>query len=226
MNLENFPENETAKRFLTMVSPIYDESFVGKWLYEVMGIELGAAVDLIRGLVNEAFPETATWTLPYWEEMYGLQTNSAASIEQRRKAILEIRDFKRPMNPARIEQIIQKATDRNVLVIENTAPGCYEVKIMDGISEASLDKIRSLIREVKQSNKHVDIVFETPVQVRIRADPQIPGYGFPYTVAGTVPDVNTPGKLDEGGIATGITSSTAAVDYKICGATRLRKGGY
>lgn len=225
MNLDNFPNNETAQRMLTMVSPIYDKSYVGKWLFEVMGIELGYAADLICGLTEEAFPETATWTLAYWEDMYGIQTNTALSYDQRRKAILEKRYFRRPMNPARIEQIIQKATGRDIKVVENTSPGCYEVKVMDGESDANLDKIRSLISQVKQSNKHVDIVFETQTSIRIRADPQIPGHRFPYVVSGTKPDVNVPGKLEVGGVSAGVSMENANINYKICGAKGLRKGG-
>lgn len=36
MDLENFPTRESAKDMLSMVSPIYDRSYVGKWIFQVM----------------------------------------------------------------------------------------------------------------------------------------------------------------------------------------------
>lgn len=38
-DIDKFPESEAAKRMLSRISPIYDNSYVGKWLYEVMGRE-------------------------------------------------------------------------------------------------------------------------------------------------------------------------------------------
>ena len=34
MDLENFPTRETAKDMLSMISPIYDRSYVGKWIFQ------------------------------------------------------------------------------------------------------------------------------------------------------------------------------------------------
>ena len=39
-DLEQFPTSESAKRMLSYVTPgFYDNSYVGKWLYQVMGLE-------------------------------------------------------------------------------------------------------------------------------------------------------------------------------------------
>ena len=39
-DLENFPTSESAKKMLGYVSDgFYDSSYVGKWLFQVMGIE-------------------------------------------------------------------------------------------------------------------------------------------------------------------------------------------
>ena len=39
MNLENFPTSPAAKRMMKTVSPIYDKSYVAKWIFQVMGLE-------------------------------------------------------------------------------------------------------------------------------------------------------------------------------------------
>ena len=40
IDLEHFPTSKTAQRMLSRVSPIYSRSYVGKWLYQVMGLEM------------------------------------------------------------------------------------------------------------------------------------------------------------------------------------------
>ena len=43
-DLENFPVSESAKNMIVSVSDgFYDNSYVGKWLYEVMGQEYDTA---------------------------------------------------------------------------------------------------------------------------------------------------------------------------------------
>ena len=43
MDLENFPTRETAKDMLSMISPIYDRSYVGKWIFQVMAASMELA---------------------------------------------------------------------------------------------------------------------------------------------------------------------------------------
>lgn len=44
VDLEHFPTNEVAQRLLTYVTRgWYDKSYVGKWIYEVIGLELETA---------------------------------------------------------------------------------------------------------------------------------------------------------------------------------------
>lgn len=49
MDLENFPTRESAKDMLSMVSPIYDRSYVGKWIFQVMA----APMELARETVED-----------------------------------------------------------------------------------------------------------------------------------------------------------------------------
>lgn len=60
MNLENFPTSPAAKRMIKTVSPIYDKSYVAKWIFQVMGLEIDEAWQFIEELRLQAFPETAT----------------------------------------------------------------------------------------------------------------------------------------------------------------------
>lgn len=71
-DIEHFPTNPTALRMLSRISPIYDRSYVGKWIFEVMGADMDDVRLRFEELRAQAFPETATWGLFYWEQRYGL----------------------------------------------------------------------------------------------------------------------------------------------------------
>ena len=88
-DIEHFPTNPTALRMLSRISPIYDRSYVGKWIFEVMGADMGDVRLRFEELRAQAFPETATWGLMYWEQRYGLPVGSGlADIEARRRRVL------------------------------------------------------------------------------------------------------------------------------------------
>mgnify|MGYP001100743238 FL=1 len=67
-NLENFPTSNSARKMLGYVSDgFYDESYVGKWIYQVMGLEYDRALEMVKDLPAQFFPETATCGLMYHE---------------------------------------------------------------------------------------------------------------------------------------------------------------
>ncbi|MEI3522163.1 MAG: putative phage tail protein [Anaerosacchariphilus sp.] len=78
-DLENFPVSESAKNMIASVSDgFYDNSYVGKWLYEVMGQEYDTAREIAEDILNQLFPETATWGLMYHEIKWGLPVRKSS----------------------------------------------------------------------------------------------------------------------------------------------------
>lgn len=107
-DLEQFPTSESAKRMLSYVTPgFYDNSYVGKWLYQVMGLEYDDARKLAEELQYQMFPETATWGLMYHEIKWGLPVRTNLSYEERRQLIYQKRDYKAPMTPYRMETYLK-----------------------------------------------------------------------------------------------------------------------
>lgn len=155
VNLENFPTSESAQRMLGYVTQgFYDRSYVGKWLYQVMGLEMDDARTKINELAYQAFPETATWGLIYHEQKYGIVTNPLLDIEQRRKEIIRKRDIRCPLNPAKVEAIVSALTETDVVVTENIEPYTFDIKIVteDVTSNLDYDAIRRLIGKIKPSH--------------------------------------------------------------------------
>lgn len=157
-DLENFPTRESAKRMMTRISPIYDNSYVAKWIFEVMGFE----IDLVRSRYDElrlqAFPETATWGLAYWEQKYGIPINESLDVETRRKNIILRMGYRAPMNPCRVEKIVESICNRPTTVIENVAPYTFRVVISGG-GNVNLDVINRHLRKMIPSHiKHISAV--------------------------------------------------------------------
>lgn len=157
IDLENFPTRQTAVDMMSMISPIYDKAYVAKWIFEVMSAPLSLAQDTVDDLKNQAFPETATWTLPYWEQSYGIATNEALSIEERRIRIIRKRNFRKPMNPARIELLLEEISGREVKLVENVAPSTFRIEILNGESKLDIAEIIEALSDAKQSQKSVQI---------------------------------------------------------------------
>lgn len=153
MNLENFPENKIAKKMLnTVTQGWYDRSYVGKWLFEVMGREMEDARTLIEELPLQAYPETATWGLMYHEILYGLPVNIDLSLEERRKAVIKKRNMRAPLNPDKLEEWIYLTTGVRVHIAENVKPYTFCVRFENLDFSYALSDLFREIRNVKPSH--------------------------------------------------------------------------
>lgn len=163
IDLENFPTSESAKRMLASVTPgFYDKSYVGKWLYQVMGLEFDEAEKLIaEELPLQFFPETATWGLMYHEIKWGLPVRDYLSYEERRKLIYEKRDQRAPMTPYRIETMLGNVTGfwANVCDIHDGGKYGYKVShpntfivVFVGDGTLNTKAVKRLLDSAKQSH--------------------------------------------------------------------------
>ncbi len=168
IDLENFPTSESAQRMLAAVTPgFYDKSYVGKWLYQIMGLEFDEAERLIaEELPLQFFPETATWGLMYHEVKWGLPVRDYLSYDERRKLIYEKRDQRAPMTPYRMESIIKNSTgyDARISDIHDSLPG-YSVDhpnrftvVLSGDGTVSVNSAMALTERIKQSHTTFQMV--------------------------------------------------------------------
>lgn len=166
MNIENFPTSEAAKRMMGYITGngFYDRSYVGKWIFQVMGIEMDEARRIIEDeLPYQAFPETATWGLRYHEEKFGLPIRDNLSVEERRRLILERRDTKAPISPWRMEKIVNGVLGCDVKVVDIheprnkiSHPNTFVV-YLEGEGAFSLQKGIDKINDAKQSHTSYEL---------------------------------------------------------------------
>lgn len=124
--LELFPTSESANRMLSYVTDgFYDRSYVGKWLYQVMGLEYDEAKRYAEELPYQFFPETATWGLKYHEIKWQLPVRENLSYEERRKLIYQKRDYRSPMTPRMMEYYLESVTGFEVHIADVHDAGPY-----------------------------------------------------------------------------------------------------
>lgn len=127
-DIEHFPTSPSAVRMMNTITKNgwYDRSYVGKWIFQVMGLSLDEVAALIQSMYQEAFPETCTWTIAWWERKYGLPVRENLPLEKRRKLVITQRDAHTPISPYRMERIIGGLIDDiEVHVADINDPGPY-----------------------------------------------------------------------------------------------------
>ena len=217
-DLEHFPTSPSAIKMMSRISPIYVHSYVGKWIFEVMGVEIDGARLRFEELRLQAFPETATWGIRYWEQKYGIPVNESLDLETRRKNVIIKRGIRSPMNPARIEQILGDMCGRQVEVTENVAPYAFQVTVYAGDTTVDFGAIFQRLRRIKPSHQRAVLIFEADTGIRIR--PEQEAHRFPYILAGTVPQPNTVGGIGGEQIRPTFTAAGYPFDYSMTGQHR------
>lgn len=161
-NLEEFPTSESALRMLSYVSEdFYKKSYVGKWLFQVMGLEYDEARKLVEELPYQMFVETATWGLMYHELKWQLPIRNNLSYEERRKLIYQKRDYRNSIAPYQMELYLKNATSLDVFVADCHDKGIFnyepkhpnEFKVFfQGEGSLDIKAVVQMINRLKQSH--------------------------------------------------------------------------
>ena len=157
----------TARRMLNMVTDdFYSRSFIGLWMFEVIGREYDDMAKWSRDLKLEIFPQTCTWSIAIWEWVYGIESNESLSLEQRRQRVLGRMREVRTISPESLRRKIAALTSADVAVHDFTAPYTFTVNIYPQVSDPpdppNYTAIMELIRREKPSHlRFILTVYET-----------------------------------------------------------------
>lgn len=161
-NIEEFPTSESALRMLSYVSEnFYKNSYTGKWLFQVMGLEYDEARKLVEELPYQMFVETATWGLTYHELKWQLPIRNNLSYEERRKLIYQKRDYRNSIAPYQMELYLKNATSLDVFVADCHDKGIFnyepkhpnEFKVFfQGEGSLDIKAVVQMINRLKQSH--------------------------------------------------------------------------
>lgn len=193
IDLEHFPTSQSAQRMMSRISPIYRKSYVGKWLFQVMGIEWDDAWLRFNELRDQAFPETTTWAIDCWEQRYGIVSTPFATLEERRREVMYKRNIRAPMNPARVEAIIQTMTGFPARITENVADYTFLIEVFIGSQNFDYDSILKKLKRIKPSHQDMIMSITAVTKIVIRT-----AWGYAIYTArrcGTWPQAATQGGM-------------------------------
>jgi uncharacterized protein YmfQ (DUF2313 family) len=122
--------NETARRIIDFVSPIYGNSYVGLWIYQAIGIVLGEVYNIADQMQYEITPATSELLLDYWEDHYKIPRDVNLTVQQRQQRILSMLVSRGGCTPSRMAAAISAALNGvEVDIEENVAKNTFRIYI-------------------------------------------------------------------------------------------------
>lgn len=158
-------KSDRAQQMIDYVSPIYGNSYVGLWLFEVMGQSWDKVWDIFVSLRNETTPITADKLIGMWEDSYGIPRNNSLTLEQRRARLIAWRD-RGPCNPHRLAAAVSSALNGvEVDIQENIAKNTFLVNIRDVVYDWTPAV------QVLERKKPAHLIYEIMVALEIKGEP-------------------------------------------------------
>ena len=152
LDIIHSPEAETFRRMVT--KGFYDRSYLGLWMYEVIGREWDEMKAWAEGIKSEIHPQTCTWSIAIWEWVYGFENDETLSLEYRRQRILAKVLGTRPINPEVIRRGVEKITGCDVDIKDFAGPYRFSLTIHmpEDRDVFQYESVREYVRTVKPAH--------------------------------------------------------------------------
>lgn len=145
-----------AEAFLHSVTQgFYNQSYIGLWMYEVMGREWDELREWSEGMRTEIHPQTCTWSIGIWEWVYGFEPDESLTLEERRRRVLSRIFSTRPINPEVLRRGITATAGAETEVIDFVAPYTFSVTLRITNNPIPMERILRYIYETKPAHLSV-----------------------------------------------------------------------
>lgn len=148
--MDKILKSEAAQRMVDYVSDVYGESYVGLWLFQVIGIVIDDINVIIMDLYDEIFPETSDKLLPYWEKEYGIISDDTLTLEERRANIKAKMQMMAPINPTKLGNILSDSIGKNVMITEESGSNKMVVDVIGYVDD--LTGLKAIIDKLKPAH--------------------------------------------------------------------------
>lgn len=148
--VEQIITSEEGRTILEYLSPIYGRSYVGLWMLQIIGMQLDKASKWTAELALQVTPQTATWTIEFWEKQYDIVPNDSWTLERRQENILQKMRFFAPITPAKMEEVASAASGAPIEVRENTGKNTFHVLVRRYTEY--FDRAKEIIDEAKPAH--------------------------------------------------------------------------
>lgn len=158
-----------AQKMIQQITPRYGKAYVFLWLMQVTGAEWDDLKKWVDEIRLQVIPQTATWSLEYWEQQYKITPDPSWTIEQRRRYILQKITGKSPMNPAKVKRMVENMTNIPARVEENTGKNHFTIYISGFPEDINMDAVSKALRKVIPARLMFTIAFEASTRGNLYA---------------------------------------------------------
>lgn len=214
---EMIVQSTAAKRMIGTVSPIYEDSYVGSWLFEDIGREWDRLWKIIDEMPDQLFPQTASWLLDLWEERYGITPNIGDDYETRRSRVMEAEVPPQPFTPFTLNRWVYANSRRQVIVDEHTGPYTFSVYVVNQPDSLPLDfsKLWKYIVKHKHSHMSFELLLEADSKIKIGVETMY--WRFGRLLCGEAPYRNYGSGFDRSKVTIGSHGEGTQFHYPMAG---------
>lgn len=153
-----------AQAFLRSVTEgFYNRSYLGLWLYEVIGREWDEMAAWSNDLKREIYVQTCTWSIAIWEWVYGFEPDESMTLEERRQRIMSKVRGVRPINPEVMRRGISAVSGADAGVKDFSDPYSFAVTMNVTNRPIPMERVLQFIYETKPAHLavSVEVIFPT-----------------------------------------------------------------
>lgn len=214
----------TGKEMLESVTPIYNEDDYALSIFEANGRIMDGIRVVIEQTRDQIFPQRATWTLGYWEEMLGIKTKkNLTDLERVQKVLFELNKYF-PITRNRMEQIVNvHIQNKDARVIEDRGEYSFTIQIPSENLVITAD-IHKDVEEAKPA--HLAYLISVLLkEVTAIITPKEYTFPVPYPVTGTFHTSSINGVASKATTEVETKEYTFQVPYPITGTFYCSEGG-
>lgn len=142
-----------------IIPSFYMQDIDTKNLIESMITETGILKSKIEDMQNQFFIDTATWSLPDWERLYGLKIDNTETLENRRARVKMAMRGQGTVTKAMLKNLCKSFTNGEVDIIENTDSSFAIKFISTKGTPTNLNYLTDAIEEVKPAHLAFSYLF-------------------------------------------------------------------
>lgn len=148
---------DTGLEMFRSVTPAYNIDDLAISIFEANGKAMDDVRAIIENLKKEMYPQNATWTLDYWEQLLGIEANKKLSDDIRvQKVLFELNKYF-TITKYRLEHIVNTFIENKDAFIEDIEDE-YAFIIIIPVKNKILKGLRESVEDTKPA--HLLAVFE------------------------------------------------------------------
>lgn len=175
---EDILTSRSGRRMYQTISPIYKDSEIMHWFYQVAGIELDDLKVYAEQINEQGFIRTATWGLELIERLYGIEPDETLSEEERKQRIIMKKTSSQPNNPALLDADIETLTERETETKEQHGAYKIVINLQPGLTLIDTSALFHLIEKKKPAHIDFDVGVENKIQTEITIDTSMEAVAF------------------------------------------------